>query len=149
MSTLESHPSPPPDPESPIPSTRVVRSQCQDTPQQLFYRVKKEITSISGPAYIEWEGIAPEAGYQVARSLCEDGEIERRNVTISFDPTVGVLSTNMPTQIHDSALSWVVMERERAVLSGFFTLAELGDLDLLSNARKETEWVVFPPRDLY
>lgn len=116
------------------------RSSNQDTPQQLFYRIKREITSISGPAYFEWKGIAPEVGYQVARSLAVDGDVERHSVTISFDPMVGVLSTNMPTQVHDSALAWVAMERVRAALSGFFTLAELDDLDLLSNSREKTEW---------
>ncbi|KAE8376254.1 hypothetical protein BDV26DRAFT_282805 [Aspergillus bertholletiae] len=77
-------------------------------PSTIFYHLKREITTTNGPAYIELEGIIPDVGYQVARSLCEDGEVERRSVTISYNPMASIFSLNMPTVIHDSALSWAV-----------------------------------------
>ncbi|KAE8356787.1 hypothetical protein BDV28DRAFT_144911 [Aspergillus coremiiformis] len=113
---------------------RVLRD-LQTNPQQLFYSLKREVTTTNGPAYIELEGIASEVGYQAARSLCEDDEVERRNVAISYNPMIGILSIKMPTAVHDSVHWWVVQEVYGASFSGVFTQAELDDLDVISNAR--------------
>ncbi|OGM42404.1 hypothetical protein ABOM_008404 [Aspergillus bombycis] len=139
-----------PDPRnahSPVPSGPLLRSRASKsspsaTPQQLFYSLKKEIVATNGPAYFERDGIAPETGHLVARSLCEDGDVERKSVTISYNPISLVLSIKMPTVAHEAVQEWVISEvKVKTLLTGFFSVGELDSIFILGPRRYDS----FPP----
>ena len=50
------------------------------TAQKLFYTLKKRILDTNGPSYFELGVMSPETGHLVARSLCEDGNVERKSI---------------------------------------------------------------------
>lgn len=66
------------------------------TAQQLFYRVKEEILATAGSGYLEYHISNPGIGWQVARSLDCDGQVERRSVRLSYDSVAYILSVRMP-----------------------------------------------------
>ena len=97
--------------------------------------MKDQIVTTNGPSSFQVEGVAPETGYQVARSLSEDGDVERKSPIITFNPMVGRLSVVIPTGIHDSVLTWVSFEGRKASRTGFFTSHEDLDLQYVSYRR--------------
>lgn len=54
--------------------------------------------------------IALKIRHQITKCFCEDGEVEQCNVTISFNPMVDILSTNMHTQSYGRALALVTVK---------------------------------------
>ncbi|RAK91962.1 hypothetical protein BO79DRAFT_214907 [Aspergillus costaricaensis CBS 115574] len=58
--------------------------QAGRTPQQLFTYLKYRILQTGRTTYFELEGIPPDTGQLVARSLAEDGEVERRSPTLRY-----------------------------------------------------------------
>ncbi|KAJ9247077.1 hypothetical protein DTO195F2_9225 [Paecilomyces variotii] len=94
------------------------------TAQQLFYRVKEEILATAGSGYLEYHISNPGIGWQVARSLDCDGQVERRSVRLSYDSVAYILSVRMPTEFHNAHLAWAHREFALSVSGGFFTLQE-------------------------
>lgn len=63
--------------------------QASRTPQQLFYYLKHRILQTDRTTYFELEGIPPVTGRLVARTLAEDGEVERTSPTSGYDENGG------------------------------------------------------------
>jgi hypothetical protein len=116
----------------------VLRSQGElpATPQQLFHRVKRDILATSGPGYLEYTSILPAVGYQVARSLGLDSQVEQNSVRLSYNPDTLTLSVTMPTIFHNCHISWAFQEFTLPSVARFFTPNEIEDLDFSSNSRK-------------
>lgn len=123
-------------------SGRVSRSRSPPptsslTAQKLFYHIKEEILRTVGPGYLHYESILPHIGYQVARSLASDGDIERKSTRISYNPVTSILCVTMPSIFHGSQLAWAHSQIVIAVhVTGFFTVNESDDLPLGSSDRK-------------
>ncbi|PLB55925.1 hypothetical protein P170DRAFT_422411 [Aspergillus steynii IBT 23096] len=100
---------------------------------QLRAYLTQWITTADSPSYFETVGIPPEIGYRVARSLCDDGDVENCNPNVTFNPTVGRLSIRMSSNPRASVPCWVLYEELRAVRSGVFSRAELEDFDIFFN----------------
>ncbi|KAE8150610.1 hypothetical protein BDV25DRAFT_172033 [Aspergillus avenaceus] len=150
----------------PVSSDRVLGSRNTNKPpsqtaQSLFYALKGEIIDTNGPFFIEKEGIPPEIGYLVTRSLSENNEVEGKGVRISYNPINQTLCIKMPSHSHDVILAWGSNELVRAGMTGFFTTPELDEVSLFSACRfdnfpipwqsvyKEPDMVfVYGPRDL-
>ena len=67
------------------------------TPEQLelWFKLTEWIINAEGPPYHEKLGVAPEVGYEVAKTLCDKGEVENRNPTIEYNPIKHRLSIRM------------------------------------------------------
>ncbi|KAJ9269890.1 hypothetical protein DTO212C5_4064 [Paecilomyces variotii] len=121
-------------------SGRVHQNRCQLvqsplTAQQLFYRIKQAILSTVGPGYLEYESILPDTGYEVARMLALDGDVERESPRISHNPSTRILSVTMPTRFHNCHLNWAHLEMSASLHQhGFFTWNEFIELEFGSNS---------------
>ncbi|KAE8374675.1 hypothetical protein BDV26DRAFT_295736 [Aspergillus bertholletiae] len=133
--------------EPPVSFERVLRSGSSKIPpppsaQQLFYSLKREIIQTNGPSFFEREQIPPEMGFLVAKSLSEDGDIERKSVSLSFNPFSGMISIKMPSAAHEAVHDWITTEiKTDSFNSGFFTRAELNHIGIYGNRRYDN----FPP----
>lgn len=107
------------------------------TPQRLFDQLKTRIITATGPyCCVHLDGIDPDVGYQMACSLCEDEDVERRSPRITYNPIIRRFSFIMASHIHNCVATWAFQEKENARVSGFFTQYESFDLQLVSGSRK-------------
>ncbi|PLB50903.1 hypothetical protein P170DRAFT_425199 [Aspergillus steynii IBT 23096] len=84
--------------------------------------------------------IVPEIGHQVARTLCEDGDVQRKSTQTTFNPSVGRLSVVMPSITHGTVLTWAVFEKTQARASGSFTVQGQGrEYGIIYGEQKRTE----------
>ncbi|KAJ9409702.1 hypothetical protein DTO045G8_2628 [Paecilomyces variotii] len=136
-----------------VPQGQSLSTASSLTAQQLFYHIKQEILRTDGPGYLQYESILPHIGYQVARSLSSDGDIERESTTISYNPTTSILCVTMPTIFQGSVLSWAHNQMLTKCLNGFFTVNENQDLILGGNSRFDSfphPWqYIYKEPDLY
>ncbi|KAK6837366.1 hypothetical protein RU639_001564 [Aspergillus parasiticus] len=123
--------------ESPQTELSIILRVPPSTPQELFDRLKNEITTTRNvpAAYIEVEVVAPEFGCLVAKKLCDDGEVERHRVIISYNPIAKMLSIKLPPVTHAGVFAWVSYELFCGAASGFFTSADLRDISLCTSPR--------------
>ncbi|PLB48716.1 hypothetical protein P170DRAFT_425743 [Aspergillus steynii IBT 23096] len=106
------------------------------TPEQLelWFELTDWIINAQGPTYHEKLGIPPEVGFEVAKTLCDKGDVEARNPTVEYNPIVHRLSIRMCSNARAGLSSWVINGQFDAVRSGFFTMDELRDTMLMLNA---------------
>ncbi|PYH39101.1 uncharacterized protein BO87DRAFT_437955 [Aspergillus neoniger CBS 115656] len=121
-------------------TTRALRShsnmpQATRTPQQLFYYLKDRILQANGPDYLEMEGIPPATGHLVARSLSEDGDVERKSVIMGYNSITQTFSVNMPNGLHNCCLSWATEQHKDAFMQGFFAPGEARHVRLCGTDR--------------
>ncbi|GLA87419.1 hypothetical protein AtubIFM56815_001845 [Aspergillus tubingensis] len=108
--------------------------QAGRTPEQLFTYLKYRILQTDRTTYFELEGISPATGQLVARSLAEDGEVERRSPTLGYDSATEIFSVNMATFLHNCCLSWTSDQILEAHLQGIFTSNESRHVNLGGNS---------------
>ncbi|KAK1139640.1 Transcription factor [Aspergillus melleus] len=126
---------PEPDPERMSKSRYFLKSESGQIPpnsaQEIFYSIKKAIINYKERSgLLQFPNVPSEVGALVAKSLAEDGEVERRSPIISFHASVEILYVKMPSRLHESISAWATKQMIVADRTGFFSPEEIDDIEL-------------------
>ncbi|OJD19336.1 hypothetical protein AJ78_00698 [Emergomyces pasteurianus Ep9510] len=97
--------------------------------QQLFLNVKRAIIEATESQDLEFENVDPHSGAFIARSLCENPEVERHRPRVHYNSVTQVLWIRiMPTALHDCQQLWLKNEMRPMLTGGFLNEDEYDHL---------------------
>ncbi|KAK2807283.1 hypothetical protein FQN50_005436 [Emmonsiellopsis sp. PD_5] len=98
---------------------------------QRFNDIKRTILSTDHSVDLEFPNIPPDEGHLLARSFCEDPDIERAHPRISFNSQTLLLTARIkPIDVHDCGQEWLEKELRDMLQEGFITSAERNELKI-------------------